>query len=68
MKTKKISLRELQNSLSRDEMKKIMAGSANCGTGCGQGHVLCGFQGMCNTCYDHGIPLPPNSGKGICGN
>jgi hypothetical protein len=33
MKTQKMSLANIQGKLSRDEMKKIMAGSTGCSTG-----------------------------------
>ncbi|MGN6196016.1 MAG: hypothetical protein ACTHOB_13835 [Ginsengibacter sp.] len=32
MKQKKLNLKEISNALSRNEMKKIMAGSGDCGT------------------------------------
>lgn len=43
MKKEKLSLKGIKNVLSRDEMKKIMAGSA--------GSVLCTYQGrICGYC------------------
>lgn len=61
MKQKKLNLKEIKNALSRNEMKKIMAGSGPCGhggDGCGgnTGRVCCypfhcsgfgGSQGVC---------------------
>jgi len=32
MKTEKLSLKSIKNVLSRNELKKIMAGSGSCGT------------------------------------
>ena len=52
MKTKKMSLANIQGKLSRNEMKNIMAGS---GTKCDFGHLSCSTSQEC-----------AQVGKGFC--
>lgn len=41
MKTQKMNLKNIKNHLSRDEMKKVMAGSGPGGGGGGPAYVFC---------------------------
>jgi hypothetical protein len=57
MKKQKLDLKSVKNALSRAEMRKIMAGSDGCGTGCYGG---C-FGTFCNACVSDG-----NGSHGTC--
>jgi len=66
-----MSLANIKGKLSRDEMKKIMAGSgtdtSKCNAYCGSGsNVTCG--GFCSTCEDAGNASNPGipGGNKIC--
>jgi hypothetical protein len=63
MKTEKLNLKSIKNVLSRNEMKKIMAGS---GPVCSDGNQQCGGpsgQPCCGGLYCNG---PLGGGSGIC--
>ncbi len=49
MKTKKLNFAEMKNALSRDEMKKIMAGSGSCPLKCSSADCV----GSCE-CHNNG--------------
>lgn len=52
MRTEKLSLKSVKNTLNRDELKKIMAGS---GTGTGTGSTGTGTGGGC---INYGLAIP----------
>jgi len=51
MKTKKMSLANIQGKLSRPEMKNIMAGSGSGPGGCGEAGQSCLYSGCCEGYY-----------------
>jgi hypothetical protein len=63
---KKLNFMNAKNSLDRDEMKKIMAGSSIGGGGGGGAYVICcGCQN--STCRGHVADCSPASVYPICG-
>lgn len=58
MKTRKMSLSNIKDVLSREELKMIMAGSGGSGSGCGQ----CSYNGKTANCEKG-----PVTGGCICG-
>jgi hypothetical protein len=61
MKPKKLNFAEVKNTLSRNEMKKIMAGSGG-GSGCGTG-ISCSNKKKGDSCGSNGTCVCDTTGS-----